>query len=113
GRPADAANVLHKLAKCVRQRGDRQAAEGFLRQALAIHRRAADRGESTAAVLSDLGTLVLRNGHSTSAEPLLAEALDLWRNVPGYELRPDPDVGLLARDLADVLGARGDRAAAG
>jgi tetratricopeptide (TPR) repeat protein len=100
---------LSNLALALRGKGDLKAAEPLLRRALSIQERALGRSHyQTATTLSNLGGLLQGIGQLAEAESLEYEALAIFEQKRPQSL----ELAAVSANLADLLTANGDRAAA-
>ncbi len=93
------AESLHTLASVLRETGDDAGAERYLREAVAIQRRHAGRGE-LARGLNNLATLLEAKGEVAEPEKLYHEVLDMKRRIYGND---HVDVATTLNNLAGLL----------
>ena len=100
---------LSNLALSLRRNGDLKAAEPLLRRALSIQERAFGRSHyQNATTLSNLGGVLQGMGKFAEAESLDREALSVFEQ----KLPQSLELAAVCANLADLLTAKGDRAAA-
>ncbi len=99
------AEARDTLAAILRMRGDHAAAETNYRQALATRERLLDpQHPELARTALGLGGLLHERGAADEAEPLLREAVAIYRNCPGTH----PELVVALNDLAMCVGRQGD-----
>ena len=100
----DTTSSMQSLAEAYRELARFDEAESLHREALAVKRRIGSPPSALAASLNDLGLTLSERGKYADAEPLLREAIGIWRQaVPG----PSPDVAVGLNNLAQTLRQQG------
>jgi len=103
------ATQLSNLALALRAKGDSKTAETMLRRAVSIQEKAFGRRHyQTAATLSNLGGVLQDLGKLPEAESMEREALSIFEQ----RLPQSAELAAIYANLADLLTAKGDRAAA-
>jgi tetratricopeptide (TPR) repeat protein len=84
---SDALGALNNAAVAAAQNGDLAAAEQAFAQAVALYRQANPESPHLASLLSNQGTLVLRQGRAQQARGLLEQALEMGERLGGHGSR--------------------------
>jgi eukaryotic-like serine/threonine-protein kinase len=109
----DTAQSLVGMGELHMYRGQFAEAEALLREAVAIHRRARERGEVNekwfAISLSDLGWVLISKGEMAAGEASFLEALDVGANLTGADRGlhavVHSNIGATRRERGDLDGA--------
>jgi serine/threonine-protein kinase len=100
----ETADAMDALAESYRELARLEEAEAMHREALGVRRRAGVAPALVASSLNNLGITLSDRGRYTDAEPLLREAVDIWR-AGGSDTEEDLATGL--NNLAAVLRHQG------